>query len=72
MLLQFPSKVQKLIGNQCLEIGVKIGKATLTSTDKVSRLRSLLAMVGLWLLIMLHPLDGPLVRLSPAFSSDWI
>jgi hypothetical protein len=56
------SKVLEPVGNQCLETGVKIGKAILTLMDKAFPLRSPQVMGAVWFLTMLSLLDGPLAR----------
>ena len=63
------SKAQEPIGNQCSETGVRIGKAIVTSLDKLSLLRSPLVMVVLWFLTMLSLLVGPLARPLVVFNS---
>ena len=69
MLHLFQSKGQELIGNPCLGIGVRIGKATLTLMDRASLLRSPLAMdAPLSLTTLLRPV-GRSVRPSAAYNS---
>jgi hypothetical protein len=63
MCMQWPSKVQEVDGNKCLETGGKIGNPTLTSMDSHYLLRSQQVMAELWSPTMLHLLAGPLVRL---------
>jgi len=47
MFIQYPSKDQGLDGNQCQEIGDKIGKATLTLMDNLSHFKLQQVMVEL-------------------------
>lgn len=69
MLHLFQSKGQELIGNPCLGIGVRIGKATLTLMDRASLLRSPLVMdAPLSLTTLLRPV-GRSARPSAAYNS---
>lgn len=69
MYTQCTSRVQELNGNQCQEIGAKIGRITLTSMAKVYPLRSPQAMVALLFLIMQLLVLGPSDRLFLEDSS---
>lgn len=63
MYTQCTSRVQELSGNQCQEIGAKIGRITRTSMAKVCPLRLPQAMVALLFLTMLLLVLGPLAKL---------
>ena len=64
MYMQSQSKGPELIGNPCLETGVKIGKATLTSMAKPYLLRLPPVTAAPSLLLTWLLLTGPLVRLT--------
>lgn len=63
------SRVQELSGNQCQEIGAKIGRTTLTSMAKACPSKSPQVMVALLFLIMQLLIPGPLARLLLEDSS---
>jgi hypothetical protein len=63
------SKDRGLIGRPCRAIGARIGKATATSTAKVSHSRSPLATVALSSLIMSHRPVGRSDKPFPVASS---